>query len=168
MRSARPTLHQSVVSTFRLRSTKSPAHLPGLLQLPMPTLILFRPRSAHGEAQHSLRTGWPMDGRSQIGKLVSRSSLHSGALVCVQSLMLYSASSMIAGGLNWRLAIGALVLGNAIMGAVITINERIGARVSTRRYHVTILMVQLTLFSYTLRSQSSLVCHLDTTLVTSL
>jgi cytosine/uracil/thiamine/allantoin permease len=87
--------------------------------------------------------------------------------VCVQSLMLYSASSMIAGGLNWRLAIGALVLGNAIMGAVITINGRIGARVSTR-YHVKILMVQLTLFSYTLRSQSSLVCHLDTTLVTSL
>jgi hypothetical protein len=167
MRSARPTLHQSVASAFRLRSTKSPAHLPGLLQLPMLISILSLPQSAHGEAQHSSHTGWPMDGRSQIGKLVSRSWLHSGALVCVQSLMLYSASSMIAGGLNWRLAIGALVLGNAIMGAVITINGRIGARVSTR-YHVKILMVQLTLFSYTLRSQSSLVCHLDTTLVTSL
>jgi len=37
---------------------------------------------------------------------------------------------MIAGGLNWRLAIGALVLGNTIMGVVITINGRIGAKVS--------------------------------------
>jgi hypothetical protein len=168
MRSARPTLHQNVVSAFRLRSIKSPAHLPGLLQLPMLTLILSLPRSAHGEARHSSHTGWPMDGRSRIGKLVSRSSLHSGAVVCVQSLMLYSASSMIASGLNWRLAIGALVLGNSIMGAVITINGRIGARVSTRRCHATIRMVQLTLPSSTLRSQSSLVCHSDTTLVTSL
>lgn len=40
------------------------------------------------------------------------------------------ASSMIATGLSWRMAIGALVLGNAIMGMVITINGRIGARVS--------------------------------------
>lgn len=41
---------------------------------------------------------------------------------------------MIATGLSWRMAIGALVLGNAIMGMVITINGRIGARVrlSTR------------------------------------
>ena len=37
---------------------------------------------------------------------------------------------MIATGLSWRMAIGALVLGNAIMGMVITINGRIGARVS--------------------------------------
>lgn len=36
---------------------------------------------------------------------------------------------MIATGLSWRMAIGALVLGNAIMGMVITINGRIGARV---------------------------------------
>ena len=36
---------------------------------------------------------------------------------------------MIATGLSWRMAIGALVLGNAIMGMVITINVRIGARV---------------------------------------
>jgi NCS1 family nucleobase:cation symporter-1 len=45
---------------------------------------------------------------------------------------------MIASGLNWRLAIGALVLGNSIMGAVITINGRIGARVSNRQnsYHM--------------------------------
>jgi NCS1 family nucleobase:cation symporter-1 len=51
--------------------------------------------------------------------------------MCAQSLIFHSASSMIAGGLNWKLAIGALVLGNTIMGAVITINGRIGARVST-------------------------------------
>jgi NCS1 family nucleobase:cation symporter-1 len=37
---------------------------------------------------------------------------------------------MIATGLSWRMAIGALVLGNAVMGMVITINGRIGARVS--------------------------------------
>jgi hypothetical protein len=75
---------------------------------------------------------------------------------------------MIASGLNWRLAIGALVLGNAIMGAVITINGRIGARVSTRRYHATITMLKLTLFSSTLHSQSSLAYLLDTTPATSL
>jgi NCS1 family nucleobase:cation symporter-1 len=40
---------------------------------------------------------------------------------------------MIATGLSWRMAIGALVLGNAIMGMVITINGRIGARVSHAR-----------------------------------
>jgi hypothetical protein len=168
MRSARPTIHQSVASTFRLRSTKSPAPLPELLQLPMPTLILFLHRSAHGEVQRSSHTGWPMDGLSLTGKLVSRFALHSGALVRVQSLIWYPASSMIASGLNWRLAIGALVLGNSIMGAVITINGRIGARVSTRRYHAIISIVQLTLLSSTLRSQSSLVCHLDTMPATSL
>lgn len=37
------------------------------------------------------------------------------------------ASSMIAGGLSWRMAIGACVLGNFIMGVVITMNGRIGA-----------------------------------------
>ena len=36
---------------------------------------------------------------------------------------------MIAVGLSWRMAIGACVLGNAIMGLVITINGRIGATV---------------------------------------
>ncbi|KAK3110894.1 hypothetical protein LTR53_014362 [Teratosphaeriaceae sp. CCFEE 6253] len=41
------------------------------------------------------------------------------------------ASSMINGGLNWRMAIGALVLGNAVMGGVITINGRIGATLHT-------------------------------------
>lgn len=39
------------------------------------------------------------------------------------------ASSMIAVGLSWRLAIGACVLGNAIMGMVITVNGRVGAKV---------------------------------------
>ncbi|KAH9877738.1 hypothetical protein J1614_002955 [Plenodomus biglobosus] len=37
------------------------------------------------------------------------------------------ASSMIAAGLSWRMAIGACVLGNTIMGLVITMNGRIGA-----------------------------------------
>lgn len=39
------------------------------------------------------------------------------------------ASSMIAVGLSWRTAIGACVLGNFIMGLVITINGRMGATV---------------------------------------
>ncbi|PBP17385.1 hypothetical protein BUE80_DR011862 [Diplocarpon rosae] len=37
------------------------------------------------------------------------------------------ASSMIAVGLSWRMAIGACVLGNFIMGLVITVNGRMGA-----------------------------------------
>lgn len=37
------------------------------------------------------------------------------------------ASSMIAVGLDWRMAIGACVLGNFLMGVVITINGSIGA-----------------------------------------
>lgn len=40
------------------------------------------------------------------------------------------ASSMIAVGLDWRMAIGACVLGNFLMGIVITVNGRIGAIVS--------------------------------------
>lgn len=40
------------------------------------------------------------------------------------------ASSMIAVGLSWKMAIGACVLGNTLMGLVITINGRIGATVS--------------------------------------
>lgn len=39
------------------------------------------------------------------------------------------ASSIIAVGLSWKLAIGACVLGNSIMGMVITINGRMGATV---------------------------------------
>ena len=68
-----------------------------------------------------------MAGLSPIGKSVSlvlaEMSVSSIADNC-------TASSMIATGLSWRMAIGALVLGNAIMGMVITINGRIGARVS--------------------------------------
>ncbi|KAH4127776.1 hypothetical protein HBI17_007570 [Parastagonospora nodorum] len=41
------------------------------------------------------------------------------------------ASSMIAAGLSWRMAIGACVLGNTIMGLVITMNGRIGATLHT-------------------------------------
>ncbi|KAF7545566.1 hypothetical protein G7046_g9535 [Stylonectria norvegica] len=41
------------------------------------------------------------------------------------------ASSMIAVGLDWRMAIGACVLGNTIMGLVITANGRIGAILHT-------------------------------------
>lgn len=37
---------------------------------------------------------------------------------------------MIAVGLSWRMAIGACVLGNFLMGLVITANGRIGAIVS--------------------------------------
>lgn len=37
---------------------------------------------------------------------------------------------MIAVGLSWKMAIGACVLGNTLMGIVITINGRIGATVS--------------------------------------
>ncbi|KAG0650443.1 putative permease [Hyphodiscus hymeniophilus] len=41
------------------------------------------------------------------------------------------ASSMIDVGLSWKMAIGACVLGNAIMGLVITVNGRIGATLHT-------------------------------------
>ncbi|KIX97110.1 uncharacterized protein Z520_07224 [Fonsecaea multimorphosa CBS 102226] len=41
------------------------------------------------------------------------------------------ASSMIAVGLSWRMAVGACVLGNFIMGLVITINGRMGATLHT-------------------------------------
>jgi nucleobase:cation symporter-1, NCS1 family len=37
---------------------------------------------------------------------------------------------MIKVGLSWKMAIGACVLGNTIMGLVITINGRMGATVS--------------------------------------
>lgn len=40
---------------------------------------------------------------------------------------------MIAVGLSWKMAIGACVLGNTIMGLVITINGRMGATVSPSR-----------------------------------
>jgi NCS1 family nucleobase:cation symporter-1 len=40
-----------------------------------------------------------------------------------------AASSMIAVGLSWKMAIGACVLGNTVMGLVITVNGRMGATV---------------------------------------
>ena len=40
-----------------------------------------------------------------------------------------TASSIIAVGLSWKMAIGACVLGNTIMGIVITVNGRMGATV---------------------------------------
>lgn len=40
---------------------------------------------------------------------------------------------MIAVGLSWKMAIGACVLGNTIMGLVITVNGRMGAIVSCTR-----------------------------------
>jgi nucleobase:cation symporter-1, NCS1 family len=36
---------------------------------------------------------------------------------------------MIAVGLSWKMAIGACVLGNTVMGIVITVNGRMGATV---------------------------------------
>ena len=45
------------------------------------------------------------------------------------------ASSMIAVGLSWKMAIGACVLGNTVMGFVITVNGRMGARVSVVLFH---------------------------------
>ncbi|MCJ1230544.1 hypothetical protein MMC12_007218 [Toensbergia leucococca] len=41
------------------------------------------------------------------------------------------ASSIIAVGLSWKMAIGACVLGNTIMGIVITVNGRMGATLHT-------------------------------------
>lgn len=71
-----------------------------------------------------------MVGLYPTGRLVSRPAYLGGEDMC-HLLTLCLASSMIATGLSWRMAIGALVLGNAIMGMVITINGRIGARVSS-------------------------------------
>lgn len=47
---------------------------------------------------------------------------------------------MIAAGLSWRMAIGACVLGNTIMGLVITMNGRIGAKVSRNLYSWTLVV----------------------------
>ena len=48
-----------------------------------------------------------------------------------QVTRLDAASSMIAVGLDWKMAIGACVLGNTIMGLVITINGRMVAIVGS-------------------------------------
>jgi hypothetical protein len=66
------------------------------------------------------------------------------------------ASSMIAVGLDWRMAIGACVLGNTIMGLVITTNGRIGAIVC---YEHPRNRMMLTPFSFILRSLSLHACR---------
>jgi NCS1 family nucleobase:cation symporter-1 len=75
------------------------------------------------------------------------------------------ASSMISVGLDWKMAIGACVLGNTVMGLVITINGRMGATVSC----VLLRKAERNLIwhSSTLRSLSSPVCHSVTFLATS-
>lgn len=74
------------------------------------------------------------------------------------------ASSMIAVGLSWKMAIGACVLGNFLMGLVITINGRIGATVSWTHDRQEQL---LTCPSFILHSLSWLACPSATTSVTS-
>ena len=76
------------------------------------------------------------------------------------------ASSMIAVGLSWKMAIGACVLGNTLMGLVITTNGRIGATV---RHQVVSLATAMMLISdsYIRHSPSSRACPSDTTSVTS-
>ena len=68
---------------------------------------------------------------------------------------------MIAVGLDWRMAIGACVLGNTIMGLVITINGRMGAIVGLPESHC---RTKLTLDSSTLPFPCSPACLLATTL----
>ena len=51
---------------------------------------------------------------------------------------------MIAAGLSWRMAIGACVLGNTIMGLVITTNGRMGATVR-KPFHYMLYRDKLTL-----------------------
>lgn len=63
---------------------------------------------------------------------------------------------MIAVGLDWRMAIGACVLGNTIMGLVITTNGRIGAIVG---YQISKGRVQLISFSSTLLSPCLHACR---------
>ncbi|KAL6702814.1 hypothetical protein ACN47E_000900 [Coniothyrium glycines] len=63
----------------------------------------------------------------------SKRTWHAGAFVAYWMADAWAvsnwevASSMIAAGLSWRMAIGACVLGNTLMGLVITANGRIGA-----------------------------------------
>ena len=76
-----------------------------------------------------------------------------------------AASSMIAVGLDWKFAIGACVLGNTVMGLVITINGRVGAKVCSDASIP--CSTKLTGPSYTPHSRSWHACRSDTTSATS-
>ena len=87
-------------------------------------------RSEPGIGAPMWRIGWQMRGLCRTGKLVGLLR-HLELQEERESLMFHGvASSMIAVGLSWRMAIGACVLGNFLMGLVITTNGRIGAIVS--------------------------------------
>lgn len=141
------------------------------LRRTLPTLISTRSlhQSAHGTGAPMLHTGWPTRGLFRTGKLVSPARYASCVRVRESSDSEHfcaTASSIIKVGLSWKLAIGACVLGNAIMGLVITINGRMGATVGC------ILLQRaepkLTWNSFTLRFPSSHACHSATTSATSL
>lgn len=86
--------------------------------------IQFHRQSEFGDGEHTLLTGWPMPGLSATGQLVSLLDMSEDKTDNM------TASSMIDVGLSWKLAIGACVLGNFVMGLVITTNGYIGAVVS--------------------------------------
>lgn len=79
-------------------------------------------------------------------------------------VLTFTASSMIQVGLSWKMAIGACVLGNAIMGLVITINGRMGATVGHSLLRTWSL--ELTFDSCTHHFQYSHACHSVTTSAT--
>ena len=70
-----------------------------------------------------------MPGLSRIGKLVSLPRCDQREQRFLRLTLCGVASSIIAVGLSWKYAIGACVLGNTIMGLVITTNGRMGATV---------------------------------------
>lgn len=76
------------------------------------------------------------------------------------------ASSMIKVGLSYKMAIGACVLGNALMGLVITINGRIGATVSPGSCSFRSISTVLTLSSCTHLFRCLHGCRLGTTSAT--
>lgn len=86
--------------------------------------------------------------------------------VCTVAVLTGTASSMIAVGLSYKQAIGACVLGNFIMGLVITINGRIGAKVRSCPCHRS--EPWLTWDSFTHLSRFLRACRLATTSATSL
>lgn len=70
---------------------------------------------------------------------------------------------MIAVGLDWKMAIGACVLGNTIMGLVITINGRMGAIVGCVHFNGP---SEAYFTSFIPRSPCFRACHSATTLAT--